>query len=174
MANYAMPRAQREAFLADTHVAVLAVDEDGRGPFLAPVWYWYRPGSDVHIVTGGASRKVPLLRKAGRASLCVQTETPPYKYVSVEGPATIVGRPDWERDVREVALRYLGKKMGEMYLAATTVEHERAVLVRLRPQRWQAVDFTSFGASPARPGGALAGDAQMAHVRWDRKQVVAA
>jgi PPOX class probable F420-dependent enzyme len=146
MANYAMPKAQREAFLADTHVAMLAVGEDGRGPFLVPVWYWYRPGSDVHIVTGGDSRKVPLLRKAGRASLCVQTETPPYQYVTVEGPAAIVGRPDAERDVRAVALRYLGKEMGEMYLAATAVEHESAVLVRLTPERWQSVDFTKFGS----------------------------
>lgn len=81
MANYAMTRPQREAFLADTHVAMLAIDnERGRAPFLVPVWYWYRPGGDVHIVTGGASRKMPLLRKAGRASLCVQTETMPYMY----------------------------------------------------------------------------------------------
>jgi nitroimidazol reductase NimA-like FMN-containing flavoprotein (pyridoxamine 5'-phosphate oxidase superfamily) len=146
MANYAMTRAERDAFLADTHVAMLAVDnESGRAPFLVPVWYWYRPGSDVHIVTGGASRKVPLLRKAGRASLCVQTETMPYKYVSVEGPVTIVDELDFERDVREVALRYLGDKMGELYLAATTVEHETAVLVRLKPERWQTVDFTRFG-----------------------------
>jgi hypothetical protein len=100
----------------------------------------------VHVVTGGASRKLPLLRKAGRASLCVQTETPPYQYVSVEGPVTIVDRPDWERDVREVALRYLGPKMGEMYLAATAVEHESAVLVRLEPERWQSVDFSKFGS----------------------------
>ena len=146
MANYAMTRAQREAFLADTHVAMLAVGDDGRGPFLVPVWYWYRPGTDVHVVTGGASRKVPLLRKAGRASLCVQNETPPYQYVTVEGPVTIVGRPEFERDVRAVALRYLGPAMGEMYLAATAVEHESAVLVRLRPEHWQSVDFTKFGS----------------------------
>ena len=145
MANYAMTRGEREAFLADTHVAMLAVDDSGRGPFLVPVWYWYRPGGEVHVVTGGASRKVALLRKAGRASLCVQTETPPYKYVTVEGPATVVGRPDHERDVRAVAIRYLGPKMGEMYLAATAVEHEVAVLVRLMPERWQSVDFTRFG-----------------------------
>lgn len=146
MANYAMTRAAREAFLADTHVAVLSVDEDGRGPLLVPVWYWYRPGGDVHVVTGGATRKVQLLRLAGRASLCVQTETPPYKYVTVEGPVTIAGRPEWERDVREVALRYLGPQMGEMYLAATAAEHETAVLVRLRPERWQSVDFSTFGS----------------------------
>ena len=65
--------------------------------------------------------------------------------MTVEGPATVVGRPDHERDGRAVAIRYLGPKMGEMYLAATAVEHEVAVLVRLMPERWQSVDFTRFG-----------------------------
>ena len=48
--------------------------------------------------------------------------------------------------MRAVALRYLGPAMGEMYLAATAVEHESAVLVRLRPEHWQSVDFTKFGS----------------------------
>jgi PPOX class probable F420-dependent enzyme len=146
MAQYPMTRTEREAFLAETHVAMLAVADDDRGPLVVPVWYWYRAGGDVHIVTGGESRKVALIRKAGRASLCAQTETPPYRYVGVECRATVAGRPEFERDVREVALRYLGKQMGEMYLAATTVQHEAAVLVRLTPERWQSEDFSKFGA----------------------------
>ena len=145
MAQYAMSRAQREAFLADTHVAVLAIAEDGRGPLLVPVWYWYRPGGDVHVVTGGTSRKMPPLRKAGRASLCVQTETPPYQYVTVEGPAAVVGRPEWERDVRSVALRYLGEQMGEMYLAMLEAEPEPNVLITLTPKRWYSVDYSKVG-----------------------------
>jgi hypothetical protein len=36
--------------------------------------------------------------------------------------------------------------MGEMYLAATAAENERAVLVRLTPERWQTMDFTKFGS----------------------------
>jgi PPOX class probable F420-dependent enzyme len=145
MRNLSMTRAERDAFLEDTHVAMLAIADRERGPFLVPVWYWYRPGSEVHVVTGGGSRKVGLIRRAGRASLCVQTETPPYKYVSVEGPISIAGAPDRERDVREVARRYLGPEMGEMYLAATVAEHENAVLVRLRPERWLTADFARFG-----------------------------
>ena len=144
MPDYSMTHADREAFLADTHVALFAVADGSRGPLLVPVWYWYRPGGEVHVVTGGAARKVKLLRKAGRASLCVQTETQPYKYVTVEGPITIA-EPEWERDIRAVALRYLGLPMGEMYLAATAADHEGAVLVRLAPERWNTVDYATFG-----------------------------
>jgi PPOX class probable F420-dependent enzyme len=145
MGQFSMTKAQREAFLADTHVAVLSVADGKSGPLVVPIWYWYRPGGDVHVVTGPESRKAVLLRKAGRASLCVQTETPPYKYVTVEGPATIGDKPDQERDVRAVAIRYLGPQMGEMYLAATAAENANAVLVRIRPERWGTVDYSSFG-----------------------------
>jgi len=143
MANYAMTEAQRQAFLAETHVGVLSVAESGRGPFAVPVWYGYEPGGVVRIVTGGTSRKLPLLRQAGRASLCVQDETPPYRYVTIDGPVTI-GQPDFERDVREIAIRYLGAQMGDAYLQATAVEHESAVLVTLRPQHWLSVDFRKW------------------------------
>jgi len=142
--SLAMSRAEREAFLADTHVAVVSVAEPGRAPLAVPVWYDYAPGGPVRFVTGGASRKARLLRAAGRARLCVQTETPPYRYVSVEGRVTL-GEPDWERDVRAVALRYLGDAMGEAYLRATAEEHRGAVLVTLVPARWLSVDYGKWG-----------------------------
>src|SRR5207245_2783684 len=41
-------------------------------------------------VTGRTTRKVQLLGRARRFSLCAQTETWPYKYVSVEGPIVAI------------------------------------------------------------------------------------
>src|SRR5437867_4272645 len=142
--SLAMTRAEREAFLAGTHVGVLTIAEPRRGPLAIPVWYGYEPGGEVRIVTGAGSRKIPLLRQSGRASLCVQQETPPYQYVTVEGPIAI-GRPDFEPDVHQIALRYLGEQMGEVYLRATTAEHETALLVTLRPEHWLSADFRKWG-----------------------------
>jgi nitroimidazol reductase NimA-like FMN-containing flavoprotein (pyridoxamine 5'-phosphate oxidase superfamily) len=111
-----------------------------------PVWYHYAPGGVIRFVTGGASRKARLLRASGRLSLCVQTEAPPYKYASVEGPARIVGAPDFERDVKAMAVRYLGAAMAEMYLSATADERAGSVLVELVPERWLTVDYAkAFG-----------------------------
>ena len=90
MSSLSMSRTQREAFLAGTHVAVVSVADGERGPLTLPVWYRYEPGGAVYFVTGGTSRKLALIRKAGRVSLCVQTETAPYEYVAVEGPANSV------------------------------------------------------------------------------------
>jgi uncharacterized protein len=141
MANPTMSRAEREAFLADTHVGVLSVAEPGRGPLSVPVWYQYTPGDAVRVTVPGASRKVPLLRAAGRASLCVQRETVPYGYVTVEGPVEVLAT-DVEADQREMAERYLGPKLGARYLAATAADRQREVLVLLRPARWWSVDFS--------------------------------
>jgi PPOX class probable F420-dependent enzyme len=136
--SYAMTRAEREAFLANTRVGILAVQQPDHGPLAVPVWYEYAPGGAVRVVTGPDSEKARLLRAAGRASLTVQAETPPYQYVYVEGPVTL-GEPDPERDIRATALRYLGEQMGQAYLAMTA--DQPAVLVELRPERWRSVDY---------------------------------
>src|SRR3970282_490793 len=78
-----MTKQEREAFLADVHVGIISIAEERRGPLAVPIWYAYDSGGDLRIMTGRESRKGRLLARAGRFSLCVQTETPPYKYVSV-------------------------------------------------------------------------------------------
>jgi uncharacterized protein len=139
-----MSRAKREEFLAATRVGVVSITDASRGPLTVPVWYRYTPGATLCFVTGANSRKAKLLRAAGRAGFCVQSETPPYQYVSIEGPVAI-GTPDHERDVRQVALRYLGEQMGELYLASTADDPEPAILVELRPERWFSVDYSQLG-----------------------------
>jgi PPOX class probable F420-dependent enzyme len=139
--SLAMSRAEREAFLAATHVAVVSIARPGPGPLAVPVWYRYEPGGDVRFVTGGRSKKAELVRRSGRLSLLVQSETPPYRYVSVEGPAAVHDHPDFESDVRSVARRYLGEQMAEMYLAATAAEREGSVVVVVEPEHWLSVDY---------------------------------
>jgi nitroimidazol reductase NimA-like FMN-containing flavoprotein (pyridoxamine 5'-phosphate oxidase superfamily) len=140
--TFAMTKAGREAFLADLRVGILAVNEEGRAPLAAPVWYRYAPGGDIYVVTGENSRKMKALRLAGRASFTVQTEAAPYKYVSVEGPASFEA-PDFERDIREMAHRYLGPAAGEAYLKSSGSRVEGNTLVRIKPERWLSVDYGS-------------------------------
>ena len=64
-----MTREQRERFLADVHVAVVAIAQQGRGPLAVPVWYWYEPGGDLWFETQPDSRKGRLSSLA-RASAC--------------------------------------------------------------------------------------------------------
>jgi hypothetical protein len=87
------------------------------------IWYAYEPGGDVRFVTARGSRKGELIAQATRLSLCAQTETPPYKYVSVEGPIVDRDASDIERDLRSLARRYLGPKGGDEYIESTRTEH---------------------------------------------------
>jgi hypothetical protein len=142
--SLAMTRAEREKFLADVHVGVLSISEPGRGPLAVPIWYGYEPGGEIWIVTDRDSRKGRLLAHATRASLCAQSEAPPYKYVSVEGPIISIAPADPERDVRVLARRYLGRELGDQYVAATAAEpgEDASVRVALRPERWLSVDYS--------------------------------
>jgi nitroimidazol reductase NimA-like FMN-containing flavoprotein (pyridoxamine 5'-phosphate oxidase superfamily) len=141
-----MSPTEREAFLAGVHVGILSVDDPGRGPLTVPVWYAYEPGGTVDIVTGRDSRKARCLRAAGRGSLCAQNETPPYGYVSVEGPVTAVVDPVAPEVRRAMAYRYLGREFGDLYLAATEGEAPGQAMFRLAPERWRSTDYAKqFG-----------------------------
>ena len=139
MAEGSMTRAEREAFLADVHVGVLAIEDPGRGPLALPIWYQVEDG-DVLIGMSGDSKKAALLRAAGRATLTVQTEEPPYRYASVEGPVVIEAR---QRDDFEMASRYLGPELGRWY-ADNNASTEDSVVVRLTPERWLTKDFAKL------------------------------
>lgn len=148
--SLAMTKKEREEFLAEVHVGVISIAEEGRGPLTVPIWYAYEPGGEVHIVTERGSRKGKLLEKANRFSLCAQTEAPPYKYVSVEGSIAGIEPAQVERDTRPMAHRYLGAELGDQYIEATGGEAGRgeAILLRMRPERWLTVDYAKeFGSA---------------------------
>ncbi len=135
---------EREAFLADVHVGVISVADEGRAPLTVPIWYSYQPGRDVRVITDLDSRKGRLLEKARRFSLCVQSETPPYKYVSVEGPVVDLRASDLERDVRPMAHRYLGREGGDRYVESSRDASGESVVVVMRPERWLTVDYSKL------------------------------
>ena len=138
-----MTESEREAFLADLHVGVISIAEQDHGPLAAPIWYDYEPGGELWILTGRQSRKGQLLEKVKRFSLVAQTETPPYKYVSVEGPITMIEKPDLELHERPMAHRYLGQEQGNGYIESTRGNGEvDTILVKMRPERWLTVDYS--------------------------------
>jgi PPOX class probable F420-dependent enzyme len=129
------------SFLAEPHVAVLGVaGADGRGPLLVPVWYHYRPGGEVIILTERDSRKARLVRRAGRFSLCAQQDQPPYRYVTVEGPVTSIAESVTLDERRALARRYLGPGEGDRYVESTAAVTPQIIAIHMRPDRWLAVD----------------------------------
>jgi PPOX class probable F420-dependent enzyme len=133
-----MSREERQEFLAAVHVGVLSVTSlDRRGPLAVPVWYEYRPGGTVNVITGSGSRKAAAIRAAGRFSLCAQHEQPPYRYVTVEGPVTI--EPAGRDEMRQIARRYLGADGGDAYASANPASGQ--ILLRMTPEHWLSADY---------------------------------
>ncbi|WP_198407194.1 pyridoxamine 5'-phosphate oxidase family protein [Nocardia terpenica] len=130
---------EREKFLAELHVGVIAVERPDRAPLSVPIWYGYEPGGEVLIWTEQGSVKEKLIRAAGRFSLTAQVEQPPYRYVTAEGPVTTI-EPATPDMVRPIAIRYLGETEGTAFTEQNY--GTGSLLIRMRPERWLSTDYT--------------------------------
>ncbi|MFH8794122.1 pyridoxamine 5'-phosphate oxidase family protein [Streptomyces sp. NPDC017941] len=140
----ALNRAEREEFLAEPHIAALAVEsgENGRAPLTVPIWYQYEPGGEVWIMTGRDSLKARLIGAAGRFSLMVERVEPTVRYVSVEG-AVVATEAATHEQLHEMASRYLPAEKVDAYVEKAAKEHGEQVVVRLSPERWLSSDLGS-------------------------------
>ncbi|MFD5855013.1 pyridoxamine 5'-phosphate oxidase family protein [Streptomyces chartreusis] len=137
----ALTREEREEFLAEPHIAALAVDAGaGRAPLTVPIWYQYEPGGDLWIMTGLDSRKNELIQTAGRLSLMVDRIEPTIRYVSVEGPV-INTVPATLEQLREISARYLPAEKVDGYVDFAWKNHGEQVVVHVRPERWVSSDL---------------------------------
>ena len=132
-----MTNEDRDAFLAERRVAVLAIERKEKGPLCAPIWYRRSADGTFEIAMANDSAKAHLLRASGRATLCVQAEERPYRYVTAEGPVDlrVMSGDECHTILSDIATRYLGEKAGAAYADAFP-GHEEA-LVRLTPENWR-------------------------------------
>ena len=134
----------REEFLKQANVAILAtVDGSGR-PHAAPNWYLYEDGV-LLMSTGGGSQKHRNIERHADVTLVVDKRTLPYYALMVHGRAEI-GPPLSDEERRRMAVRYLGEEIAEAYLART--RGGSSVSIRLRP-----ANIIEFNGQAGRPEG---------------------
>jgi PPOX class probable F420-dependent enzyme len=144
MSALSMTQSEREEFLAGLHVGVLGIERPDGPPLTVPIWYAYEPGGELWFLTSPDSVKGRLIRQSMRFSLCAQSESLPYRYVSVEGTATI-SPADKELHSRPMARRYLGTKGGDQYVESGGGEADgESVRVSMVPERWFTVDYSKM------------------------------
>ncbi len=102
-----------------------------------PIWFVLE-GDDLMFNTGADTVKGRNLRRSGRASLCVDDETPPFSFVTVSGPVTI------GEDLEEmlpisirIGARYMGADAAEVFGRRNAVRGE--LLVALHAEHVVAV-----------------------------------
>jgi nitroimidazol reductase NimA-like FMN-containing flavoprotein (pyridoxamine 5'-phosphate oxidase superfamily) len=129
---------ERDNFLNEVRVGVLAIERDDKGPLCAPIWYRYSTDVGFEIAMAYDSAKSVLLRRHGVATICVQDEQLPYRYVTAEGEAVVELMTGEERDdvLRDIAIRYLGDELGNQYADAFPGHDEAKVTIK--PRRWNS------------------------------------
>ena len=137
-----MSSSERERFLSALHVGIISIPRATKGPLTVPIWYDYQPGGEVWVITDADSIKGKLLTKASRISLCAQTETAPYQYVSVEGAFTT--RPSTQEELLAMAVRYLGEEQGQAYAENSAGGGEGSIVVAIAPETWFSVDYNKM------------------------------
>ena len=136
-----MTRAEREAFLAEVRVGVVAIARDDRAPIAVPIWYNYVPGGDLGLWMEAHTAKAHWLRRHERFTFVVQDDTRrPYRYVSVSGPVISMAPIDMTRELEPLVHRYLDQQAAEDYLADMRGPGglDGNLYVRMRPEHWRA------------------------------------
>ena len=80
----AMNKEERQAFLAQPHIGALSIEAGAdRAPLVVPIWYQYSPGGDLWFLTDTESRKISLLRAAGRCTVMAEVLSPTIAYAAI-------------------------------------------------------------------------------------------
>jgi PPOX class probable F420-dependent enzyme len=130
--------------LAAPKCATLATYRRDGTVLLSPVWHEWRDGGFT-VVLSADGINARLLRRDPRASIVVYDDAPPYAGVELRGEARLTTE-DERGALRRIAVRYLGDRAAQAYVAAATWED---VVVRLEPGHLRIWDFVDeYGERP--------------------------
>lgn len=109
---------------------VATVRPDGR-PHVVPVWFIVED-EDVLFTTWHTSVKAQNLARDGRAAMSVDLPEPPYAYLLIEGPVTVIDDPEESRRVATAAgARYMGPERAEEFGNRNGVSGELVVRIHI-------------------------------------------
>lgn len=129
-----------DAFLAEPHMARVAVIRKSGQPHMKPIWYLYEGGKFI-LSTGRDSVTVRCLRRDPRITLCVDDPVAPYRAVVVEGTAEVLEGVGLDHELLgRLARRYLGQEAARGFLQGPLAQKQR-VRVVVTPQRWTTWDY---------------------------------
>lgn len=142
----AMSKTELRKFLnKDTFTGKLATVKKDGSSHVVPIWFVYENGNgndkfgSIYITTGSGSIKAENIQRDNRISLCVDDQTPPFSFVTINGIAKL--HPYKEQEVlkwaTKIAERYMGKKRAKSIGKRNS--GEGSVLVQIKPTKIIAV-----------------------------------
>jgi PPOX class probable F420-dependent enzyme len=129
-----MAAAQRDAFLREARIGVLATLDGAGAPLAIPIWYEW-DGERARMFTSSKSSKVARLRRDGRVCLTVAEPVGvPEAWVAIEGVVTIEAGTGFALAQR-LAPRYYPAEQAEQTLVAWERVADDWVTLVLEPRR---------------------------------------
>jgi PPOX class probable F420-dependent enzyme len=119
------------AYLAASHIAVVAPINRNGHPHLTPNWYRY-DGQVLTLITRTDCLKYLNLQRNNRISVCIYDPPVASNYVVISGTTTCNDRDIWD-EARRIIERYRAPEEVDDYLARWKTEPR--VLVTVTPER---------------------------------------
>jgi PPOX class probable F420-dependent enzyme len=119
------------AYLAASHMAVMATINRNGHPHLTPNWYRY-DGQVLTFVTRKDRLKYRNLQRDPRISVCIYDPPAASNYVVISGTATCHDQDIWD-EARRIIERYRAPDQVDGYLARWKTEPR--VLITVTPER---------------------------------------
>lgn len=114
------------------------IGTDGR-PHVVPIWCAYRDG-DIVMVTGPKADKVRAIERNGAVSLTIDSSTPPYHVLLIDGDATVEPTDGMAPEYPAIVQRYLGPA-AEAYLAPMRDRVKTQRRIRVKVRSYRVLDF---------------------------------
>jgi PPOX class probable F420-dependent enzyme len=127
------------ALLAGPNLARLAYIGVGGRPRVVPIWFAHHAG-EIIMVTGPKAVKLRAIEKNPAVAVTIDSSTPPYKVLLIEGEATLEPVEGMAPEYRSIVERYLGVA-AESYLQQLLPRVKRQVRIRIAPRTWRVFDF---------------------------------
>ena len=141
-----MSKAELRKFLnKGTFTGKLATVKKDGSSHVVPIWFVYDYGNgsnkfgSIYITTGSGSIKAENIQRDNRISLCVDDQTPPFSFVTINGIAKLHRYKEQEvlKWATKIAERYMGKKRAKSIGKRNS--GEGSVLVQIEPTKIIAV-----------------------------------
>jgi len=127
------------ALLAGPNLARIAYTGlDGR-PRVVPIWFAYRDGRFV-MVTGPKADKVAAIEKHPAVALTIDSSTPPYHVLLVNGDAAVEKTDGMAEEYPAIVERYLAGA-AEAYLAPMRARVKEQRRITVTPRSFRVLDF---------------------------------
>ncbi|GAA4226314.1 PPOX class F420-dependent oxidoreductase [Actinomadura meridiana] len=127
-----MTDSEWRAFVSEgTRTGKAGVTRKDGTPHVTPIWF-VLDGDDVLFNTHRDSLKGRVLARDPRVTICVDDQTPPYSYVTLEAKASLIEDPDETRRwATVIGGRYMGADRAEEFGARNGVPTEYLVRARI-------------------------------------------